>query len=33
MAEAEAATEVRTVKSFCRICTAICGILVDVAGD
>ena len=25
--------EVRTVKSFCRICTAICGILVDVAGD
>src|SRR5439155_4177783 len=25
--------EVRTVQSFCRICTAICGILVDVAGD
>jgi anaerobic selenocysteine-containing dehydrogenase len=26
-------SEVRTVRSFCRICTAICGILVDVAGD
>src|SRR5437899_5257144 len=25
--------EVRTARSFCRICTAICGILVDVAGD
>jgi anaerobic selenocysteine-containing dehydrogenase len=25
--------EVRTVRSFCRICTAICGILVDVADD
>ena len=25
--------EVRTVRSFCRICTAVCGILVDVAGD
>jgi anaerobic selenocysteine-containing dehydrogenase len=25
--------EVRTVQSFCRICTAICGILVDVSGD
>jgi anaerobic selenocysteine-containing dehydrogenase len=24
---------VRTVRSFCRICTAICGILVDVEGD
>ncbi len=23
----------RTVRSFCRICTAVCGILVDVAGD
>jgi anaerobic selenocysteine-containing dehydrogenase len=28
-----AVTEVRTVKSFCRICTAICGILVDVADE
>jgi anaerobic selenocysteine-containing dehydrogenase len=26
-------SEVRTVRSFCRICTAICGILVDVEGD
>ena len=25
-------TEVRSVRSFCRICTAICGIVVDVAG-
>jgi anaerobic selenocysteine-containing dehydrogenase len=25
--------ETRTVRSFCRICTAICGILVDVEGD
>ena len=25
--------DVRTVRSFCRICTAVCGILVDVAGD
>ncbi|MHB8464163.1 MAG: molybdopterin-containing oxidoreductase family protein [Acidimicrobiales bacterium] len=25
--------ETRTVKSFCRICTAICGIVVDVSGD
>jgi anaerobic selenocysteine-containing dehydrogenase len=25
--------DVRTVQSFCRICTAICGIEVDVAGD
>jgi len=25
--------EKRTVRSFCRICTAICGILVDVEGD
>jgi anaerobic selenocysteine-containing dehydrogenase len=24
---------VRTVRSFCRICTSVCGILVDVAGD
>jgi Molybdopterin oxidoreductase Fe4S4 domain/Molybdopterin oxidoreductase len=24
---------VRTVRSFCRICTAVCGILVDVSGD
>ncbi|HEY6316353.1 MAG TPA: molybdopterin-dependent oxidoreductase, partial [Acidimicrobiia bacterium] len=23
----------RTVRSFCRICTAVCGILVDVAGE
>ena len=27
------ATDVRTVRSFCRICTSVCGILVDVAGD
>ena len=26
-------TDVRTVRSFCRICTSVCGILVDVAGD
>jgi anaerobic selenocysteine-containing dehydrogenase len=26
-------TETRTVRSFCRICTAICGILVEVDGD
>lgn len=25
--------DVRTVRSFCRICTSICGIVVDVAGD
>jgi anaerobic selenocysteine-containing dehydrogenase len=25
--------DVRTVRSFCRICTAVCGTLVDVAGD
>ena len=25
--------EVRTVRSFCRICTAVCGILVDVSDD
>jgi anaerobic selenocysteine-containing dehydrogenase len=25
--------ELRTVTSFCRLCTAFCGILVDVAGD
>jgi anaerobic selenocysteine-containing dehydrogenase len=25
--------DVRTVRSFCRICTAVCGILVDVDGD
>ena len=25
--------DVRTVRSFCRICTSVCGILVDVAGD
>ena len=25
--------EVRTMRSFCRICTAVCGILVDVEGD
>ena len=25
--------ELRTVRSFCRICTAVCGILVDVSGD
>jgi anaerobic selenocysteine-containing dehydrogenase len=27
------AADVRTVRSFCRICTSVCGILVDVAGD
>ncbi|HEY8059293.1 MAG TPA: molybdopterin-dependent oxidoreductase [Acidimicrobiales bacterium] len=26
-------TERRAVKSFCRICTAVCGIVVDVEGD
>ncbi|MBV9950922.1 MAG: molybdopterin-dependent oxidoreductase [Acidimicrobiia bacterium] len=26
-------TGTRTVRSFCRICTAVCGILVDVEGD
>jgi anaerobic selenocysteine-containing dehydrogenase len=25
--------DVRTVRSFCRICTSVCGILVDVSGD
>ena len=25
--------DTRTVRSFCRICTSVCGILVDVAGD
>jgi len=25
--------DVRTVRSFCRICTAVCGILVEVSGD
>jgi anaerobic selenocysteine-containing dehydrogenase len=25
--------DTRTVKSFCRVCTALCGILVDVSGD
>jgi anaerobic selenocysteine-containing dehydrogenase len=25
--------EVRTVRSFCRVCTSVCGILVDVEGD
>ncbi len=25
--------ELRTVRSFCRTCTAVCGILVDVSGD
>src|SRR5438876_3516668 len=25
--------EARTVRSFCRVCTAVCGILVDVSGD
>jgi anaerobic selenocysteine-containing dehydrogenase len=25
--------DVRTVRSFCRICTSVCGILVDVEGD
>ena len=25
--------ETRTVRSFCRICTAVCGILVEVEGD
>jgi anaerobic selenocysteine-containing dehydrogenase len=24
---------VRTVRSFCRVCTSVCGILVDVEGD
>lgn len=28
-----AAQGVRTVRSFCRICTAVCGILVDLDGD
>jgi len=27
------AGEIRTVRSFCRICTAVCGIRVDVSGD
>jgi Molybdopterin oxidoreductase Fe4S4 domain len=27
------ADDVRTLRSFCRICTAVCGILVDVSGD
>jgi anaerobic selenocysteine-containing dehydrogenase len=26
-------TDVRTVQSFCRICTAVCGILVEVKGE
>jgi anaerobic selenocysteine-containing dehydrogenase len=26
-------TDVRTARSFCRICTSVCGILVDVEGD
>jgi anaerobic selenocysteine-containing dehydrogenase len=26
-------TDLRTVKSFCRICTSVCGIVVDVDGD
>ncbi|HTD50454.1 MAG TPA: molybdopterin-dependent oxidoreductase, partial [Acidimicrobiia bacterium] len=25
--------EVQTLQSFCRVCTSVCGILVDVAGD
>lgn len=25
--------DVRTVRSFCRICTSVCGILVDISGD
>jgi anaerobic selenocysteine-containing dehydrogenase len=25
--------ELRTVRSFCRVCTSVCGILVDVEGD
>jgi anaerobic selenocysteine-containing dehydrogenase len=32
-AGATAANGARTVRSFCRICTAVCGILVDVSGD
>jgi anaerobic selenocysteine-containing dehydrogenase len=28
-----AARDGRTVRSFCRVCTAVCGILVDVEGD
>ena len=27
------ATTTRTVRSFCRVCTSVCGILVDVDGD
>src|SRR5258706_14365388 len=26
-------TTTRTVRSFCRVCTSVCGILVDVDGD
>src|SRR5438093_2687619 len=33
MTEVMTEPEVRTVRSFCRICTAICGIVVEVAGD
>jgi anaerobic selenocysteine-containing dehydrogenase len=33
MSEAEELTERRVVRSFCRICTAVCGILVEVDGD
>jgi anaerobic selenocysteine-containing dehydrogenase len=25
--------DVQTVRSFCRICTAVCGIVVEVSGD
>lgn len=28
-----AGQEIRTVRSYCRICTTVCGIVVDVAGD
>jgi anaerobic selenocysteine-containing dehydrogenase len=31
--ESETRTGTRTVRSFCRICTAICGIVVEVRGD
>lgn len=27
------ARDVRTVRSFCRVCTSVCGILVDLSGD
>jgi anaerobic selenocysteine-containing dehydrogenase len=27
------AGDARTVRSFCRVCTSVCGILVDIDGD